>query len=139
MSEKLVEYFNKSPRICTLSTASKDGKVNAAVFGTPQMIDQKTVIMGLGKNRTLANLQENSYAVFMLMEPGATAAEWKGIRIYLRMTDCQTSGKRLEEVKADVTERLGENAAKIIKAAVTFDVQEIRPVADFGQGWERSI
>ena len=130
--KKLVEYFNKSPRICTLSTASKDGKVNAAVFGTPRMIDQKTVVMGLGKNRTFANLQENPHAVFVIMEPGETAADWKGVRVYLQMTDCQTSGKRFEEVKADVTKRLGENAAKIIHAAVAFEVQEIRPVADFG-------
>jgi hypothetical protein len=139
MSEKLVEYFNKRPRIGTLSTANNEGKVNAAVFGTPLMADEKTVIMGLGKNRTFANLQENRHAVFMIMEPGETAADWKGVRIYVQMTDCQTSGERLEEVKADVTKRLGENAAKIIHAAVTFEVRDIRPVADFGQGWEKSI
>ena len=139
MSEKLVEYFNKSPRIGTLSTASKDGKVNAAVFGTPRMIDQKTVAMGLGKNRTFANLQENPHAVFVIMEPGAAAADWKGVRVYVQMTDCQTSGKKLNEVKSEVAKRLGEKATKIIHAAVTFEIQEIRPVADFGQGWEKSI
>lgn len=139
MSEKLLEYFNKSPRIGTLSTASKDGKVNTAVFGTPSMIDRNTIVMGLGKNRTFTYLQENPQAVFMVVEPGATAADWKGVRIYVQMTDCQTSGERLEEVKTDVTKRLGENAAKIIHAAVTFKVQDIRPVADFGQGWEQSI
>ena len=139
MSEKLVEYFNKSPRIGTLSTANNEGKVNAAVFGTPWMNDEKTVVMGLGKNRTFANLQENPHAVFMVMEPGATAADWKGVRVYVQMIDCQTTGKRLEEAKTDVARRLGENAAKIIHAAVTFEVQEVRPVADFGQGWEKSI
>lgn len=139
MSEKLVKYFNKSPRIGTLSTANNEGKVNAAVFGTPRMVDQKTVVMGLGKNRTFANLQENPHAVFVIMEPGATAADWKGVRIYVLMTDCQTSGERLNEVRADVTKRLGKNAAKIIHAAVTFEVRDIRPLADFGQGWEQSI
>lgn len=138
-TKKLVEYFTKRPRIGTLSTANNEGKVNTAVFGTPWMIDEKTVLMGLGKNRTFVNLQENSHAVFMIMAPGETAADWNGVRVYLLRTDCQTSGERVKEVKADVTKRLGENAAKIIHAAVTFEVQDIRPVADFGQGWEKSI
>jgi hypothetical protein len=30
-------------------------------------------------------------------------------------------------------------SAKMIHAAVTYEVQEIRPLADFGQGWEKSI
>jgi len=33
MSSKLMEYFNRSPRIGTLSTASRDGTVDSAVFG----------------------------------------------------------------------------------------------------------
>ncbi len=68
MSKKLMEYFNKQPRLGTLSTAGKDGKVNVAYFGSPAMTDEKTVFMGLGKNRTFDNLKENSNAVCMIME-----------------------------------------------------------------------
>ena len=57
MSSKLMDYFNKQPRLGTLSTSSKDGKVNSAYFGSPYMVDEKTIIMGLTKNRTLFNLQ----------------------------------------------------------------------------------
>jgi hypothetical protein len=70
MSSNLMDYFNKQPRLGTLSTASKDGKVNSAYFGSPYMVDEKTIIMGLTRNRTLSCLQENPYAVFMIMEPG---------------------------------------------------------------------
>ena len=139
MSEKLMEYFNKQPRLGTLSTADKEGKVNAAYFGSPSMIDEKTILMGLGKNRTLGNLQENPHAVFLIMEPGKTVTEWKGVRIYLKMTECQTSGEKIDQVRAAIAEKAGENAAKMIHAGVTFEVQEIRPLADFGQGWEKSI
>jgi hypothetical protein len=45
MSAELREYFNKSPRLGTLSTSSKDGKVNSAVFGSPHMVDEKTVVV----------------------------------------------------------------------------------------------
>ena len=64
-----MDYFNESLRPGTLSTASKDGKVDSAVFGSPRMTDDKTVIMGLGKGRSLANLQENPHAVHLIMEP----------------------------------------------------------------------
>jgi len=139
MNEKLMEYFNKQPRLGTLSTASKDGKVNVAYFGSPRMTDPKTVFMGLGKNRTLANLKENPWAAFMIMEPGNTLPEWKGVRVYLKALEIEASGSKLELIRKIISEKAGENAAKIIQAAVTFEVQDVRPLADFGQGWEKSI
>ena len=139
MSTKLMEYFNKQPRIGTLSTADKAGNVDVAYFGSPRMVDEKTVVMGLGKNRTFANLQDNPHAVYMIMEPGKSLPEWKGVRVYLTMTECQTSGEKLDQIKAAIAEKGGEAAAKMIHAAVTFDIKEIRPLADFGQGWEKSI
>ena len=66
MSEKLMEYFNKQPRLGTLSTA-------------------------------------------------------------------------LDDMRATIAQHGGESAAKMIHAAVTFEIQEIRPLADFGQGCEKSI
>jgi hypothetical protein len=139
MSAELMKYFNKQPRLGTLSTAGKDGKVNSAYFGSPHMVDEKTILMGLARNRTLAYLQENPHAVFTIMEPGKTISEWKGVRIYVKMTDCATSGEKLDKMKAKIAAAAGEAAAKMVHAAVTFDVQEIRPLADFGQGWEKSI
>jgi hypothetical protein len=139
MSERLMEYFNKQPRLGTLSTADSSGKVNSAYFGSPRMVDEKTIFMGLGNNRTFANLQENPNAMFMVMEPGKSIMDWKGVRIYVTMIDCQTSGKKLDQLKAAVAKNAGENAAKMMHAAVTFEIHEIRPLADFGQGWEKSI
>jgi hypothetical protein len=139
MSNELMKYFNKQPRLGTLSTADKAGKVNSAYFGSPRMVDEKTIFMGLGNNRTFANLQENPSAVFMVMEPGETITEWKGVRIYVRMTECRTSGEKLDDLKAGIAKAAGEGAAKMMHAAVTFEIREIRPLADFGQGWEKSI
>ena len=139
MNEKLMEYFNKQPRLGTLSTAGKDGQVNVAYFGSPRMTDPKTVFMGLGNNRTLANLKENPYAAYIIMEPGKSLPEWKGVRLYLKATGIETEGNKLEQIRALIAEKAGPNAAKIIQAAVTFEVLEIRPLADFGQGWEKSI
>lgn len=139
MSEKLINYFNKMPRLGTLSTASKEGKVDVAYFGSARMIDERNVFMGCGKNRTFTNLQENPCAVFAIMEPGKSAPEWKGVRVYLKMTECQTSGQKLDVLKKQIAEKAGEAAAKMMHAAITFEVQELRPFADFGQRWEKAI
>jgi hypothetical protein len=139
MSSKLVEFFNKQPRLGGLSTASKDGKPNIAYFLSPHMIDEKTVVMALGNNRTFANLLENPYAAFMIFESGMTLSDWKGLRIYLKMKEYQTSGKKFETMRAEVAQTAGEEPAKMVHAAVTFEVQEIRPLVDFGQGWKQAI
>jgi len=139
MSEKLMEYFNKMPRIGSLSTSSKDGRVNVAVFGSPRMTGEKRVIMATRKNRTFANLQENPYAVFMIMEPGKTTSEWRGLRVYLRMTGYKTEGDELIAFRKQVAGRVSEEAAKAIYAAVEFEVYNIRPLVDTGQKWEDCI
>jgi hypothetical protein len=138
MSKKLMEYFNKQPRLGCMSTSGRDGKVNVACFGSPHMIDEKTVVMGISKNRTFENLLENPNSVFMIMEPGKTSAEWKGIRVYLRMKKYETSGEQLEKIRDEIAQRAGEAAAKRVHAAVMFEVGEVRPIIDFGQGWEKS-
>ena len=139
MSQKLIEYFNKQPRLGCLSTANKEGKADVAILGSPQMVDEKTVVMSLRNNRTFANLQENPYAVFAIMEPGKTAPEWKGLRVYLKMTKYETSGELLHMFKAQLAKKVSEAVAKLAYAAVTFDVYEVRPIIDAGQGWENSI
>jgi hypothetical protein len=139
MFAKLTEYFNKQPRIGTLSTASKDGQVDTACFGSPRMIDEKTVVMSVRNARTFANLQENPNAVFMIMEPGKTSPEWKGVRVYLKMTDYQTSGETVEATRKAVAQRLGEETAKAMHAVITLEIQSVRPLSDVGQGWEKSI
>ena len=139
MSKELMEYFNKQPRIGTLSTAGKDGKVDVAYFGSPRMIDEKTVIMAVRKNQTFTNLQENPNAVFMILEQAGAPPGWKGVRVYLKMTDFQTSGEKLDMMKKAIAEKAGEETAKSMYAALTFEVQAIRPLMDVGQGWEKSI
>jgi len=139
MSAKLMEYFNRQPRLGVLGTASKDGIVDVAVMGSLQMIDEKTIIAAFARGRTFANLQENPNAVYMIMEPGSGVLDWKGVRVYLRMREYFTSGPQLEDYKRQVAKVVGEQAAEMIQVVVTFDLTEVRPLIDLGQGWEKSI
>ena len=139
MAGKLIDYFNKQPKLGVISTSSKDGKVDSAVYGSPQMVDENTVIVALAKCRTFDNLQENPNAVFLIVEPGAGILDWKGIRVYLRMKEYVTSGPQLDMYKSRTAKIVGEQAADMIKVLATFEVTEVRPLIDFGQGWEKSI
>jgi len=140
MASKLVEYFNKQPRLGCLSTADRDGRVDAAHIGSIRLLDDKTATVGLGRNRTLANLQQNPHAVFLIMEPGPTPPQWRGLRVYLRMTECHASGPQLDAKREEIAERIGATAAeKMIQAAVTLEVEAVRPLLDAGQGWEDGI
>jgi hypothetical protein len=139
MPGKLMEYFNRQPRIGVLSTSNKDGKVDAAILGSPQMVDEKTVTVAFGRGRSFANLQENPNAVYTILEPGSGIMDWKGIRVYLKMIEHVTSGPKLEMYKSQAAKVIGEQAAGMVKTLATFEVTEVRPLIDFGQSWERSI
>lgn len=135
----LMEFFNKQPRIGVMGTANKDGKPNIAHLGSPRMVDEKTVVVGLGENRTLANLKENPHAVYTILEPGKTVPEWKGVRVYLKAFSIEDSGKLLDGIKDSFIKKGNEGAAKMMKYAVSFEITELRPLADRGQGWENMI
>ena len=128
--QELMELFNQRPRIGTLSTANAHGEVNVAVFGSPQMIDENTVVMGIGKNRSFANLQENPKAVFIVMEPGKTVMDWKGARVYLEAMDIETGGGFYEQIKENIARAGGKGAADMIRAAIRFKITEVRPLVD---------
>ena len=106
--------------------------MNVAVFGSPQMIDENTVVMGIGKNRSLANLKENPHAVFIVMEPGETVMDWKGARVYLEVLDVETGGGFFDLIKNNPTQAAGKAAGDMIVAAIRFKIVEIRPILDTG-------
>jgi hypothetical protein len=131
-SKELMEMFNKRPRIGALATSNKEGDVNAAVFGSPRMIDEDTVVMGIGENRSFRNLQRNPKAVFIVMEPGETVRDWKGARVYLEAVDMETEGEFLDQLKQNIIKAAGQQAGDMIHAAIRFRITEVRPIVDRG-------
>ena len=130
--QELMEMFNKYPRIGALATANNEGDVNAAVFGSPRMIDEDTVVMGIGENRSFRNLQRNPKAVFIVMEPGETVMDWKGARVYLEAVDVETGGEFFDQIKQGIAKSAGPQAAEMIHAAVRFKITEVRAIVDRG-------
>jgi hypothetical protein len=128
--KEVMKMFNKQTRIGVLSTANKEGEVNSAVFGSPRMIDQDTVIMAIGDNRSSRNLQENPKASFIVVEPGETSKDWKGARVYLEMEAFEGYGELLDSLREKIRKIAGDQSANAIKAAIRFKVTDVRPLID---------
>jgi predicted pyridoxine 5'-phosphate oxidase superfamily flavin-nucleotide-binding protein len=128
--KKVMEMFNRKTRIGALATTDKNGDVNAAVFGSPRMIDEDTVIMAIGDNRSFRNLQENPKASFIVIEPGGAPAEWKGARLYLEVASFERYGETLDSFRENIRKIAGEKSANAIVAAIRFKITDVRPLID---------
>ena len=128
--KELMEMFNRKTRIGALATSNENGDVNTAVFGSPRMIDEDTVIMAIGRNRSFENLQENPKASFIVIEPGDSPQEWKGARVYLEMSEFERYGELLDSFRKKIRETAGEESANAIIAAIRFKILDVRPLID---------
>ena len=128
ISKEIMEIVNKPGRIGTLGTANKEGKPNVAYFGSPRLSEDGTIIMGLGSNRTLKNLEQNPFAVFFCVAESPVTFTTPGYRFYLQAREIQKEGPIIDGVREFIAEHAGPDAAKMMVAGVVFDVTEIRPL-----------
>jgi hypothetical protein len=129
---KLVESVNRPGRIGVLATADAQGQPNVAYFGSPRLQADGTLVMGLGANRSLANLEQNPSAVFFTMEQAPVGMTTPGWRLYLKALDIQRQGPVLDSVRDAISQAAGPQAAQMIKAGVVFQVNAVRPLVDMG-------
>jgi len=78
----LKKYFNDRKGTGILSTADAEGRVDAAIYARPQVMEDGTLAMIMRDRLTHKNLQENSYAAYLFIEnvPG-----YQGVRLFLKM------------------------------------------------------
>jgi hypothetical protein len=78
---ELKKYFENTEGFGVLSTTDENGKVNAAVYTKPHVIDDSKVAFIMGDKLTHANTQKNPKAVFLFREEGSG---YEGKRLYLK-------------------------------------------------------
>ena len=126
--KQVMEMLNRKTRIGALATANNKGDVDVAVFGSPRMIDEDTVIMAIGDNRSYGYLQENPKASFLVIEPGDTPSSWKGVRLYLEIDTMERYGELLDSLRENIRKVAGDQSANAIVAAIRFKITEVRPL-----------
>ena len=133
INEKVRGYLQTEARSNVLATTDKSGKVNVAVFGSLALADDETIVVMVGDNRTYANLKANPFAACLVTLHGKTGMQQEGCRLYLRVRSIEDGGKMFDEIKGKVKARVGD-AAEMLKHLVFFDIVEVRPILDMGQG-----
>ncbi len=76
----LADYFENTQGTGVLSTADKNGKVNAAVYARPLFLEDGSLALIMRERLSYANLQSNPHAAYLFIEdrPG-----YKGKRLHL--------------------------------------------------------
>ena len=76
----LKQYFENTEGNGILSTADGSGRVDAAIYARPHVMDDGTIALIMRDRLTHSNLQSNPHACYMFIEKGPG---YKGKRFFL--------------------------------------------------------
>ena len=130
--ESLLTAFDNHNGPGVIASSDGKGEVNAAVFGSVRRLDDQHVAMALGEGRTLDNLKFNGRAVYLFYREGKTVLEWQGARLYLDVVRFEDEGGLFASLVAEAEQQAGKMAARMLRCAVVFRIDSVRPLIDFG-------
>ena len=92
----LKDYFENTKGFGVLSTADSAGKVDAAIYARPHILDDGSWAFIMRERLTHHNLQSNPRATYLFREskPG-----YKGIRLYLTKIREEQGGELLQTLR----------------------------------------
>ena len=92
----LNEYFENTEGFGVLATADGDGRVDAAVYARPHILEDGTIAMIMRDRLTHHNLQSNPHATYLFREkkPG-----YKGTRLFLTKIREEQDGELLQSLR----------------------------------------
>ena len=92
----LDQYFKDTKGTGVLATADEQGRVDAAIYARPHVMDSETVAFIMPDRLTHRNLQSNDHATYLFMEEGTA---YKGIRLFLTKMNEETEGELIQTVR----------------------------------------
>lgn len=91
----LREYFENTKGFGVLSTADAQGKVDAAVYSRPHVMEDGTIASIMHDRLTHENLKTNPHAVYLFLEEGAG---YRGKRLFLTKVREEEDPKLIDEL-----------------------------------------
>ena len=119
----LKTYFENKKGLGVMATSDTEGRVNAAVYARPHVMEDGLLVFIMRDRTTHANTQSNPRATFLFKEDGPG---YKGKRLYLTKTG--------EEENAELIKQLSRRSypsdenVKESKFLVYFKVDKERPL-----------
>jgi hypothetical protein len=122
------EYFADNKGRGVLSTADSAGKVNAAVYATPHMMENNQIAFIMREKLSHSNLQENPSASYLFMAEGKG---FSGVRLYLEKTAEEQDTPKIEELNRRKGSYDEENELSS-RYLVYFTIRKILPLIGSG-------
>jgi hypothetical protein len=92
----LKEYFETTKGLGVLSTADSEGKVDAAVYSRPHLMEEGTMALVMRDRLSHANLQSNPRAMYLFKEDGPG---YKGKRLFITKVREEKNTELLESLR----------------------------------------
>jgi hypothetical protein len=93
---ELKEYFENTEGLGVLATADKNGKVDAAVYARPHVMEDGTLAFIMRDRLTHHNLQSNPRATYLFKESGPG---YKGKRLFMTKAREEQDTELLESLR----------------------------------------
>ncbi len=91
----LKTFFAHAKGVGVLSTADENGKVDAAIYAKPHIMDDGTIAFIMRDRLTHHNLEENPYAAYLFIE---RASGYKGLRLFLKKVKEDTDAELIQKM-----------------------------------------
>lgn len=92
----LKEYFDNTKGIGVIATADKAGRVDAAVYARPHMMEDGLLAFIMRDRTTHENIQTNPHATFLFKEDGPG---YKGKRLYMTKVKEEDNAEVIESIR----------------------------------------
>ncbi|MCU0587204.1 MAG: pyridoxamine 5'-phosphate oxidase family protein [Syntrophobacteraceae bacterium] len=123
----LSEYFENTKGRGVLATADAEGKVDAAVYASPHILDGELVAFIMRDRLTHHNLQSNPHAAYLFMEDGPG---YKGVRLFLTKIREEKDSVLLFSIRRKEYDESDEQRGPLF--LVVFRVDKILPLIGAG-------
>ena len=124
----LKEYFESKKGRGVLATADDKGRVNAAIYARPHVLDDFTVAFIMLDRLTHQNLQSNPHAAYLFMEEGKG---FDGIRLMITKTREEQDSELLHSLRRKSYMK-EQKAEETVRYLVYFKVDKILPLLGAG-------
>ncbi|OPY17463.1 MAG: hypothetical protein A4E74_01291 [Syntrophus sp. PtaB.Bin075] len=126
----LKTYFDETKGAGILATADSAGKIDAAVYSRPHVMEDGQLAFIMTDRLTHANLQSNPNAVYLFMEEDK---RWQGKRLYLSKTKEETDLEKIQSLMRRRKPSDVEKYKEIRKFLVYFKLDKELPLIGEGE------
>ena len=117
----LGEYFEEAKGFGVLATADAQGKVDAAIYARPHVMNEETLAFIMGDRLTHHNLQSNPHAAYLFREEGDT---YIGKRFFLTKIKEEKNVELIEKLRRRTYPEIKDRDAYLVH----FRVDEVLPL-----------